>query len=196
MTRDPAVGQTVGVLALQGAFSAHQIALESLGQTTIQVRNLDDLALVDALVFPGGESTAMSHLLRTSEMFEPISSRLAEGMPAFGTCAGMIMLSTTVIDGREDQRSFGVIDIDVRRNAYGRQVDSFEMDIDVDGLQSPFHASFIRAPQVVRCGEGVSVLANLADSPILVKQDSVMVAAFHPELGVDSRIHAMFLEML
>jgi 5'-phosphate synthase pdxT subunit len=108
----------------------------------------------------------------------------------------MIMLSTSVIDGREDQRSFGVIDIDVRRNAYGRQVDSFEMDIDVDGLQSPFHASFIRAPQVVRCGEGVSVLANLADSPILVKQDSVMVAAFHPELGVDSRIHAMFLEML
>ena len=196
MTRGPQVGQTVGVLALQGAFAAHQLAFESLGQKTLQVRNEKDLASVDALVFPGGESTAMSHLLRTSEMFEPINSRLSEGMPAFGTCAGMIMLSTSVIDGRQDQRSFGVIDIDVRRNAYGRQVDSFEMDIDVDGLQSPFHASFIRAPQVVRCGSGVSVLANLAESPILVKQDSVMVAAFHPELGVDNRIHAKFLEML
>jgi len=196
MTRGPQVGQTVGVLALQGAFAAHLLAFESLGQKTLQVRNEEDLASVDALVFPGGESTAMSHLLRTSEMFEPINSRLSEGMPAFGTCAGMIMLSTSVIDGRQDQRSFGVIDIDVRRNAYGRQVDSFEMDIDVDGLQSPFHASFIRAPQVVRCGSGVSVLANLAESPILVKQDSVMVAAFHPELGVDNRIHAMFLEML
>ena len=190
------MGQTIGVLALQGAFAAHQLVFESLGQKTMQVRNVDDLGVVDALVFPGGESTTMSHLLCTSEMFEPIRSRLSEGMPAFGTCAGMIMLSTSVIDGREDQRSFGVIDIDVRRNAYGRQVDSFEMDIAVEGLQSLFHASFIRAPQVVRCGAGVSVLADLADSPILVKQDSVMVAAFHPELGVDSRIHAMFLEML
>ena len=196
MTRGPVVGRTVGVLALQGAFSAHQIAFESLGQKTIQVRNEEDLGLVDALVFPGGESTAMSHLLRTSEMFEPIQARLSEGMPAFGTCAGMIMLSTAVIDGRHDQRSFGVIDIDVQRNAYGRQIDSFETDINVEGLHEPFHASFIRAPQVVRCGSGVSVLASLADSPILVKQNSVMVAAFHPELGVDSRVHAMFLEML
>ena len=182
MTRGPVVGRTVGVLALQGAFSAHQIAFESLGQKTIQVRNEEDIGLVDALVFPGGESTAMSHLLRTSEMFEPIQARLSEGMPAFGTCAGMIMLSTAVID--------------VQRNAYGRQIDSFETDINVEGLHEPFHASFIRAPQVVRCGSGVSVLASLADRPILVKQNSVMVAAFHPELGVDSRVHAMFLEML
>jgi 5'-phosphate synthase pdxT subunit len=196
MTRGPTVGQTIGVLALQGAFAAHQLIFESLGQKTMQVRNVDDLGKVDALVFPGGESTTMSHLLRTSEMFEPIKSRLSEGMPAFGTCAGMIMLSTSVIDGRQDQQSFGVINIDVQRNAYGRQVDSFETDINVDGLDSPFHASFIRAPQVVRCGAGVTILANHANSPILAKQESVMVAAFHPELGADNRIHAMFLEML
>jgi 5'-phosphate synthase pdxT subunit len=196
MTRGPTVGQTIGVLALQGAFAAHQLVFESLGQKTMQVRNVDDLGKVDALVFPGGESTSMSHLLRTSEMFKPIKSRLSEGMPAFGTCAGMIMLSASVIDGRQDQQSFGVIDIDVQRNAYGRQVDSFETDINVDGLDSPFHASFIRAPQVVRCGAGVTILAHHANSPILVKQESVMVAAFHPELGADNRIHAMFLEML
>lgn len=190
------MGQTIGVLALQGAFAAHQLAFESLGQKTMQVRNVDDLSMVDVLVFPGGESTTMSHLLRTSEMFEPIKLRLSEGMPAFGTCAGMIMLSTSVIDGRQDQQSFGVIDIDVQRNAYGRQVDSFETDINVDGLDSPFHASFIRAPQVVRCGAGVTILANHANSPILAKQESVMVAAFHPELGADNRIHAMFLDTL
>lgn len=196
MSRGPKVGQTIGVLALQGAFAAHQLAFESLGQKTMQVRNVDDLSMVDVLVFPGGESTTMSHLLRTSEMFEPIKLRLSEGMPAFGTCAGMIMLSTSVIDGRQDQQSFGVIDIDVQRNAYGRQVDSFETDINVDGLDSPFHASFIRAPQVVRCGAGVTILANHANSPILAKQESVMVAAFHPELGADNRIHAMFLDTL
>lgn len=196
MSRGPKVGQTIGVLALQGAFAAHQLAFESLGRKTMQVRNVDDLSMVDVLVFPGGESTTMSHLLRTSEMFEPIKLRLSEGMPAFGTCAGMIMLSTSVIDGRQDQQSFGVIDIDVQRNAYGRQVDSFETDINVDGLDSPFHASFIRAPQVVRCGAGVTILANHANSPILAKQESVMVAAFHPELGADNRIHAMFLDTL
>ena len=196
MTRGPTVGHTVGVLALQGAFAAHQRAFESLGKTTIQVRNADDLGLVDALVFPGGESTTMSHLLRTSELFKPINKRLREGMPAFGTCAGMIMLSTSVIDGRQDQRSFGVIDIDVQRNAYGRQVDSFETNIEIEGMQEPFHASFIRAPQVVRCGGGVSVLSSLDGNPILAKQDSVMVASFHPELGEDNRVHAMFLEMM
>lgn len=196
MTKGPTVGQVVGVLALQGAFAAHQIAFESLGQKTMQVRNVEDLAVVDALVFPGGESTTMSHLLRTSEMFGPISSRLSEGMPAFGTCAGMIMLSNSIIDGRHDQRSFGVIDIDVRRNAYGRQVDSFETDIEIEGLHSPFHAAFVRAPQVVRSGDSVSVLANLTGSPIFAKQNSIMVTSFHPELGADSRIHAMFLEML
>ena len=196
MTRGPTVGHTVGVLALQGAFAAHQRAFESLGKKTVQVRNADDLGLVDALVFPGGESTTMSHLLRTSELFEPINKRLREGMPAFGTCAGMIMLSTSVIDGRQDQRSFGVIDIDVQRNAYGRQVDSFETDIEIEGMQEPFHASFIRAPQVVRCGGGVSVLSSLDGNPILAIQDSVMVASFHPELGEDNRVHAMFLEMM
>ena len=190
------MGHSVGVLALQGAFAAHQRAFERLGKKTIQVRNADDLGLVDALVFPGGESTTMSHLLQTSELFEPINKRLRAGMPAFGTCAGMIMLSTSVIDGRQDQRSFGVIDIDVQRNAYGRQVDSFETDIEIEGMQEPFHASFIRAPQVVRCGGGVSVLSSLDGNPILAKQDSVMVASFHPELGEDNRVHAMFLEMM
>ncbi len=186
----------VGVLALQGAFEAHQLVLRDLGVKTVQVRTPAELELVDALVMPGGESTTMSHLLVTSGLFEGIDSRLKQGMPVFGTCAGMILLAKGVLDGRSDQKSFGAIDIDVKRNAYGRQIDSFETDIEVDGLVEDFHAVFIRAPQISRCGEGVTVLARHGQDIVLARQGTVMVAAFHPELTSDNRIHSLFTGLL
>ncbi|MEO5724562.1 MAG: pyridoxal 5'-phosphate synthase glutaminase subunit PdxT [Ilumatobacteraceae bacterium] len=189
----PAGRQVVGVLALQGAFDAHQAALHACGATTAQVRTPGDLAGVDALVMPGGESTTMSRLLTTSGLFDPLADRLASGMPVFGTCAGMILLATEIIDGRPDQRSFNVIDIAVRRNGYGRQIDSFETDIVVVGLERPFHAVFIRAPKVERAGAAVEVLAEHEGVPVLVHQGSVFVASFHPELTDDARLHQLFL---
>ncbi len=184
----------VGVLALQGAFVAHGRVLRTLGAEPHEVRSPDDLERVDALVMPGGESTTMSILLVTSQLLEPIGDRLAGGMPTFGTCAGMILLARGLIDGRDDQRSFGVLDIDVRRNAFGRQVDSFEADLDVDGFDTPFHGVFIRAPVVERCGDGVEVLAAIEGKPVLVREGNVIAAAFHPELSDDDRIHRLFLE--
>jgi len=186
----------VGVLALQGAFEAHQHVLGQLGFETVQVRTPSDLKLVGALVMPGGESTTMSHLLLTSGLFESIDTRLKQGMPVFGTCAGMILLAKDVLDGRSDQKSFGAIDIDVKRNAYGRQIDSFETDIAVDGFVDDFHAVFIRAPQIARCGEGVTVLARHGQDVVLARQGSVMVSSFHPELASDVRIHSLFTDSL
>lgn len=184
----------VGVLALQGAFVAHGRVLRTLGAEPHEVRTPDDLERVDALVMPGGESTTMSLLLASSQLVDPIAERLADGMPTFGTCAGMILLARGLIDGRDDQRSFGVLDIDVRRNAFGRQVDSFEADLDVSGFDVPFHGVFIRAPIVERCGVGVEVLAAIEGKPVLVREGNVIAAAFHPELSHDDRIHRMFLE--
>lgn len=184
----------VGVLALQGAFAAHEDALRGLGVATRQVRTPADLAGVHALVMPGGESTTMSRLLDTSRLFDPLQQRLADEMPVFGTCAGMILLAANVLDGRPDQRCFGVIDIDVRRNGYGRQVDSFETDITVSGLDAPFHAVFIRAPKVVTARAPVEVLATHDGVPVLARQGHVMVASFHPEITPDSRLHEMFLQ--
>ena len=190
------MSRVVGVLALQGAFEAHQHVLRDLGVETVQVRTPAQLELVDALVMPGGESTTMSHLLVTSGLFESIDARLKQGMPVLGTCAGMILLAKGVLDGRSDQKSFGAIDIDVKRNAYGRQIDSFEADIEVDGLVEDFHAVFIRAPQIARCGEGVTVLARHGQDIVLARQGSVMVASFHPELTSDTRIHSLFTGLL
>lgn len=184
----------VGVLALQGAFAAHERALISLGADTLQVRTPADLGRVAALVMPGGESTTMSHLLTTSGLFDEIAVRLADGLPVFGTCAGMILLATEVADGRPDQRSFAAIDIAVQRNGYGRQVDSFETDLAVTGLDAPFHAMFIRAPKVLRIADTVDVLATCDDVPVLARQGNVMVASFHPELTGDARLHEMFLQ--
>jgi len=150
----------IGVLALQGAFAAHTVALTRLGVESREVRLSGDLGECDALVMPGGESTTMSKLLETSALFDPIAERIADGMPVFGTCAGMILLAREVTDGRPDQRSFGAIDIAVQRNAYGRQVDSFETDIALRGDAEPFHAVFIRAPRITRLGVGVEVLAE------------------------------------
>ena len=157
----------VGVLALQGAFVAHQRALEGVGAATRQVRQPADLIGLDALVMPGGESTTMSKLLSTSGLFDEIKALLSDGLPVLGTCAGMILLATEVLDGRADQLSFAAIDISVQRNGYGRQVDSFETDLAVTGFDHPFHAVFIRAPKVVSIGAGVEVLAEYDGVPVV-----------------------------
>jgi len=189
------VGATIGVLALQGAFAAHRDALDGLGAATTEVRTPADLDGVDALVLPGGESTTMSMLLVSSGLWEPVAERLAEGLPVLGTCAGMILLATEVVDGRPDQRSFGAIDLTVRRNGYGRQVDSFEAAAEVRGLEGgPFPMVFIRAPRVERAGPGVEVLAEVDGDPVLCRSGHVIVASFHPELSGDRRLHALFLQ--
>ena len=185
---------TIGVLALQGAFARHADAFRRLGADAVEVRLPAQLDDVDALVIPGGESGTMSMLLERGELFEPIALRLAAGMPAFGTCAGMILLGTEILDGRPDQRCFGAIDVVTRRNGYGRQVDSFDASLDIDGLDGAFDASFIRAPVVERVGDDVTVVARVDDRPVLCTSGPVMVAAFHPELSSDLRIHRRFLE--
>ncbi|MFM8942999.1 MAG: pyridoxal 5'-phosphate synthase glutaminase subunit PdxT [Acidimicrobiaceae bacterium] len=196
MVRDSQSKSTkvVGVLALQGAFSSHSKVLDSLGVSTQEVRTPQDLASVDALVMPGGESTTMSQLLESSELFEPVKKLINEGLPVFGTCAGMILLASKIIDGRDDQISFGAIDIEVQRNAYGRQIDSFETDINIEDFDSPFHAVFIRAPRIVKADRAVEILAEFGDDIVLAKQKNVLVASFHPELSSDKRIHEMFVK--
>jgi 5'-phosphate synthase pdxT subunit len=187
---------TIGVLALQGAFRAHVGALAELGVAAREVRTPRHLEDVDALVMPGGESTTMSRLLTSSGLFDQIKARASEGMAVFGTCAGMILLATEVLDGRPDQRSFGIVDVTVRRNGYGRQLDSFETELDVAGLDRPFHGVFIRAPRVTSIGAAVEVLAAHDGDPVLVRQGPIMAAAFHPELTADPRLHARFVDLV
>ena len=184
----------VGVLALQGAFAAHARCLRTLGAEPREVRTPAHLDEVDALVLPGGESTTMSMLLESSGLFDPLADRLADGLPTLGTCAGMILLGSEILDGRADQRCFGAVDIAVRRNAFGRQVDSFEADLALADLPGePFRAIFIRAPFVERVGDAVEVLATVDGHPVLCRQGPVTVAAFHPELSDDHRLHDHFL---
>ena len=183
----------VGVLALQGAFAAHSDCLTSIGVQSIEVRNPEQLNSVDALLMPGGESSTMSQLLESSGLFDPISSRIADGMPVFGTCAGMILLASEILDGRSDQRSFSAIDISVRRNAFGRQVDSFEATI--NSPVGEFHGVFIRAPRIERVGEEVEVLGSINNEPVLVRQGNVLAASFHPELSNDARLHEYFVSI-
>ena len=184
----------VGVLALQGAFARHIQVLGGLGAATTEVRTTEDLLEVDALVLPGGESTTMSMLLDSSGLHDAVADRITSGMPVLGTCAGMILLARHVADGRPDQRSFAAIDIDVLRNGYGRQVDSFEADLEVTGLDEPFHGVFIRAPLVEWVGDGVEVLGTVDGRPVLCRQGAVVVASFHPEMSGDGRIHRRFLD--
>ena len=184
----------VGLLALQGAFARHGEVLDGLGIAAVEVKTPAQLDDVDALIMPGGESTTMSMLLASSGLFDAIDGRLDSGMPVLGTCAGMILLAAEVLDGRADQRTFAAIDLTVRRNGYGRQVESFEADLDI-GDERPFPAVFIRAPFVERVGDEVEVLARIDGAAVLCRQSSVMVAAFHPELSPDSRIHQRFLEL-
>ena len=187
-------GRLVGVLALQGAFEAHQGALAAAGAASRQVRRPGQLDGIDALIIPGGESTTMSRLLTTSGLFDEIKALLSDGLPVLGTCAGMILLASEVLDGRPDQLSFGAIDLSVQRNGYGRQINSFETDLEVVGFERPFHAVFIRAPKVVAIGPNVEVLAEHDGVPVVARQGHVMVASFHPELTGDARLHARFLQ--
>lgn len=187
----------VGVLALQGDFREHIELLSQLGADAFGVRGPAELARAEAIVLPGGESTTMSLLLESSGLLGPLRARLADGMPALGTCAGMILLATEILDGRPGQHCFGAIDISVRRNAFGRQRDSFEADLDVDGFEGPVHAVFVRAPVVERAGPAVEVLAAVtmagAEKPVVCRQGNVLVTSFHPELATDPRLHELFL---
>jgi 5'-phosphate synthase pdxT subunit len=184
----------VGVLALQGAFAAHSDCLASIGVQSVEVRNPQQLSNVDALLMPGGESSTMSQLLESSGLFDPIATRITEGMPVFGTCAGMILLASEILDGRSDQRSFSAIDISVRRNAFGRQFESFESTIATD--VGDFQGVFIRAPRIERVGADVQVLGSIGDEPVLVRQGNVLAASFHPELSNDARLHEYFVSVI
>ncbi len=188
------MSQTVGVLALQGAFAAHIAILESLGVDTIEVRSAEQLAEVDALILPGGESTTVSMLLERFGLLEQLRSRIHdEQLPVFGTCAGMILLAEEILDGRADQHCLKALPMSARRNGYGRQLASFETDLDIDGLDESFHGIFIRAPTVERIGAGVEVLAKVDGQPVLCRHGAVTVASFHPELSGDARLHKRWL---
>ncbi|WP_024441618.1 pyridoxal 5'-phosphate synthase glutaminase subunit PdxT [Mycobacterium sp. UM_WGJ] len=192
-------GSHIGVLALQGDVREHLAALNAVGADPVPVRRRSELDAVDALLIPGGESTTISHLLRELELADPLRDRLAEGMPAYGSCAGMILLASEILDAGAQGRAaipLSGIDMAVRRNAFGRQVDSFEGDIDFDGLDEPVHAVFIRAPWVERIGEGVQVLAEAAGHPVAVRQGRVLATSFHPEVTGDRRIHRLFVDIV
>jgi 5'-phosphate synthase pdxT subunit len=185
----------VGVLALQGAFREHREVLDALGADPVEVRTPEVLDALDALILPGGESTTISKLLDSSGLRAPLRERLHDGLPVLGTCAGLILLAREVVDGRPDQESFGVVDVTVRRNAYGRQRDSFEADLVVDAVAGgPFHGVFIRAPGIERCGDRVDVLAVHDGRPVLARDGAALVATFHPELSGDLRVHQLFLD--
>lgn len=189
---------TVGVLALQGDVREHRQAFERCGVATVEVRFAADLERVDGLAMPGGESTTMSRLLRVFKLEEPLRQRLQEGsLPCFATCAGMILLSTRILDGRDDQMALAALDLDVRRNGYGRQVDSFETALDIPAIgDEPFNAVFIRAPLVERTGRSVEVLAEIDGNPVAVAQGPHLALAFHPEMTHDDRLHRLFLSRL
>jgi 5'-phosphate synthase pdxT subunit len=192
---------TIGVFALQGDVREHLRVLGDLGVAALAVRRPSELDACDGLVIPGGESTTMAKLARTFDLFEPIRQRIKEGLPAFGTCAGMIMLADHIEDGTRGQETLGGLDITVRRNAFGRQVDSFEGDVDFVGLDAPVHAIFIRAPWVEGVGSGVEVLARVeqgeaAGRIVAVRQGPLMATSFHPEVGGDSRIHGLFVDLV
>ena len=186
----------VGVLALQGDFREHARALDDAGATAVVVKTPEQLAGVDALVMPGGESTTIGKLLDRFELLEPLRERATGGMPLYGTCAGLILMAKDIEGPQDAPHRLGLMDVAVRRNAYGRQVDSFETDLDVKGLDEPYRAVFIRAPAVERAGDGVEVLAAVDDKPVLVRQGSMLASTFHPEMTGDNRVHAMFVGMV
>ena len=183
--------KSVGVLALQGDVREHTQLLKDLGATAVPVKTADDLERVDALVLPGGESTTIGFMLSEHAMIEPLRKKIEDGMPVLGTCAGAILLAKTVVGG--DIPKIGVLDATVHRNAYGRQVDSFEDDIDVEGV-GEMHAVFIRAPVIESVGENVKVLASHRDGPVVVREGNVLAATFHPELASEGGLHRLLLE--
>ncbi|MBM4412737.1 MAG: pyridoxal 5'-phosphate synthase glutaminase subunit PdxT [Chloroflexi bacterium] len=185
---------TVGVLALQGAFREHEEMLHRMGVATRQVRLPRDLAEVDRLIIPGGESTTIGKLLVMYELLTPLRERILAGMPVWGTCAGAILMARRIVDGRPDQPALNVMDIEARRNAFGSQLDSFEAEVDVTDIDHPFHTVFIRAPILEKPGEQCRVLATLPDGRIVAARQAHMLAtSFHPELTNDSSIHELFL---
>ncbi|WBB52202.1 pyridoxal 5'-phosphate synthase glutaminase subunit PdxT [Verrucosispora sp. WMMD573] len=192
----------IGVLALQGDVREHVTALTAAGAQARPVRRAAELDAVDGLVIPGGESTTISKLVDIFELRDPIDKRIAAGMPVYGSCAGMIMLASEVLDGRPDQRGFDGIAMTVRRNAFGRQVDSFEAPVEITGVPGgPLHAVFIRAPWVERVGDGVEVLGTVSDGPaagriVAVRQHNLLATSFHPELTGDPRLHAYFVDLV
>jgi 5'-phosphate synthase pdxT subunit len=185
---------TVGVLALQGDVREHLGILDSLGVASAPVKKPEQLASIDALVIPGGESTTIGKMAVRFGLLDPLRSAIEGGLPVYGTCAGMILLAGSITDG--EQPLLGILDVVVRRNAFGRQNDSFEEALDVEGLNSPFHAVFIRAPWVEKVGSEVEVLASVGEHPVMVRQDRLLATSFHPELTGDGRIHQMLLELI
>jgi pyridoxal 5'-phosphate synthase pdxT subunit len=190
------VAGRVGVLALQGAFREHLRALDDVGLEGVEVRRAAELDGLDGLVIPGGESTTMSKLMESYELEQPIRDLHGRGAPVFGTCAGMILVSRDAVDGLPGQRYLGLIDLGVRRNAFGRQVASFEAPLTLHGESEPLTGIFIRAPWIERAGEGVEVLAEHEGHPVAARQAGVLVTAFHPELTGDRRLHRRFAEMV
>ncbi len=197
---------TIGVLALQGDVREHLSALERLGADTLAVRRPSELEACDAIVLPGGESTTMIKLARIFDVLDPLAERVRAGMPAFGTCAGMILLADRLRDGAPGQTTIGGLDVTVRRNAFGRQVDSFEGPVTVRGLDRPVHGVFIRAPWVEQAGPDVEVLASVGvtgprpdevgDRIVAVRQGPLMATSFHPEVGDDDRVHGLFVDLV
>jgi len=192
---------TIGVLALQGDVREHLAMLERAGARAVKVRRPEELEHVDGIVMPGGESTTMHKLARTFDLFEPLRDALRGGMPAFGTCAGMILLADRIEGGTADQETFGGLDVVVRRNAFGRQVDSFEAELAVTGFDAPFHAMFIRAPWVEKVGHDVQVVATVAAGEamgriVAVRQAHLLATSLHPEITGDHRFHQLFVEQV
>jgi pyridoxal 5'-phosphate synthase pdxT subunit len=186
----------IGVLGLQGDVREHLRALDATGAGTVVVKHAQELESVDGLVLPGGESTTIGKLLDRFELLEPLRLRVARGMPLYGTCAGMILMARAITGQEDAPYRLGVMDLCVRRNAYGRQLDSFEADLDVDGLDEPFRAVFIRAPAVDGSGDEVEVLASHDGRPVLVRQGHMLASSFHPEMTDDPRVHEMFVDMV
>jgi 5'-phosphate synthase pdxT subunit len=186
----------VGVLGLQGDVREHAAALDSAGATPVMVKTPDALASVDALVIPGGESTTIGKLLDRSELLEPLRVRADNGMPLYGTCAGAILMSRHISGNQDAPFRVPVLDVTTTRNAYGRQVDSFETDLDIEGLEEPFRAVFIRAPVIEEVGESVEVLAAVDGDPVLVRQGALLASTFHPEMTGDNRVHQLFVSMI
>src|SRR6478735_8309439 len=197
-----ASGPVIGVLALQGDVREHSAALEASGARAVPVRRASELDGIDGLVLPGGESTTVSRLLQVFELLEPLRAKVRAGLPVYGSCAGMILLADEVLDTRPDHEGVGGLDVVVRRNAFGRQVDSFETDLTMAGVDGdPFHAVFIRAPWVEKAGAGVDVLASVSRGPaagriVAVRQGPLLATSFHPELTGDARVHQFFVEIV
>ncbi|HYU86644.1 MAG TPA: pyridoxal 5'-phosphate synthase glutaminase subunit PdxT [Kribbellaceae bacterium] len=191
----------VGVFALQGNVREHVAMLRAVGVEAVPVRRPAELAAVDGLVLPGGESTTMDKLARAFDLFEPLRKAIADGLPVFGTCAGMIMLADEITGGIDGQETLGGLDVTVRRNAFGRQVDSFEADLRFAAFDTPYHAVFIRAPWVERVGREVEVLATVSGGPaagriVAVRHDRLLATSFHPELTGDVRLHGYFADLV